>query len=312
MKKTSFLSISLSLFINLAAADGDTVSLSTDSLGINLDSLIRSYAQEMDSIESSLHYKQGKIILGDGIATINVPDGYRFLESEEAERVLVDVWGNPKDDTPPLGLLVRAEHGVTSPDSWAYTVEYDPMGYVKDDDADDINYDDLLKELKQDAQEANKQRVQMGYDPIEMIGWASPPYYDKDRRILHWAKEVRFGEEEENTLNYNVRILGRKGVLVVNAISGMSLIDSVKADIPSLFSMIEFTPGNTYLDFDPDVDQVAAWTIGGLVAGKLLAKVGFFAIILKYLKFIAIAVAGAFSFIWKRIRGQKDEPAKES
>ena len=126
MKKTSFLSISLSLFFNLAAADGDTVSLSTDSLGINLDSLIRSYAQEMDSIESSLHYKQGKIILGDGIATINVPDGYRFLESEEAERVLVDVWGNPKDDTPPLGLLVRAGGG----DLRALVVRQSLPGYV--------------------------------------------------------------------------------------------------------------------------------------------------------------------------------------
>ncbi|MBK8888400.1 MAG: DUF2167 domain-containing protein [Saprospiraceae bacterium] len=23
-----------------------------------------------------------------------------------------------------------------------------------------------------------------------MIGWASPPYYDSNRKVLHWAKEL--------------------------------------------------------------------------------------------------------------------------
>jgi uncharacterized membrane-anchored protein len=37
-----------------------------------------------------------------------------------------------------------------------------------------------------------------------------------------WAKEIRFGDREENTLNYNVRVLGRKCVLVLDFIAGMS------------------------------------------------------------------------------------------
>jgi uncharacterized membrane-anchored protein len=47
------------------------------------------------------------------------------------------------------------------------------------------------------------------------------------------------------------------------------------------------------------VDEVAAWTVGGLVAGKVMAKAGFFVVLLKFWKVIALAVAGAGSFVWR-------------
>ncbi|MDZ4667164.1 MAG: DUF2167 domain-containing protein [bacterium] len=53
-------------------------------------------------------------------------------------------------------------------------------------------------------------------------------------------------------------------------------------------------------------DNVAAITIGGLVAGKVLAKVGFFAIMLKFWKLLALAAAGLFGAFWKKITGKKD------
>ena len=57
------------------------------------------------------------------------------------------------------------------------------------------------------------------------------------------------------------------------------------------------------------MDEVAAWTIGGLVAGKVLAKVGFLAIIAKFGKVIFLGIAGLFGGITKffsRNKGQKD------
>ena len=58
----------------------------------------------------------------------------------------------------------------------------------------------------------------------------------------------------------------------------------------------------------PDVDEVAAWTIGGLVAGKILVKAGLLAGLLKFWKLIAIGLVGASTFIWKFIRGKKRRP----
>jgi uncharacterized membrane-anchored protein len=62
-----------------------------------------------------------------------------------------------------------------------------------------------------------------------------------------------------------------------------------------------------YSDFNPEIDNVAAWTIGGLVAGKVLAKVGFWALLLKFWKLILIAIAGAGGAFWRFFTGRKKE-----
>jgi uncharacterized membrane-anchored protein len=51
---------------------------------------------------------------------------------------------------------------------------------------------------------------------------------------------------------------------------------------------------------------VAAWTVGGLVAGKVLAKVGFFAGLLKFWKVIAIGLAAAGTAIWRFFNRNKE------
>jgi uncharacterized membrane-anchored protein len=71
--------------------------------------------------------------------------------------------------------------------------------------------------------------------------------------------------------------------------------------------MVSFNSGNKYSDFDSKTDNVAAWTIGGLIAGKVLAKVGFFAIILKFLKFILLGLAAIGGAIVKFFKGKKKQ-----
>ena len=181
------------------------------------------------------------------------------------------------------------------------------MGFVKDDDAEDINYDDLLKEGQKEMREVNPERIKQGYQPIEFIGWASSPFYDKNKKILHWAKELKFRDDSLNTLNYNLRILGRKGIFMLNAVGSMSELQEVKSNIDKVIGSVEFKEGHKYSDFIPDVDNVAAWTIGGLVAGKILAKVGFFVLIAKFWKLIALAIAGAGGSICKYFKRKKKE-----
>lgn len=269
-----------------------------------------SYAQEIDStqiqidqIEKSLKYKTGIINLESGNAKITVPKGFKYLDKEQSNYVLEDLWGNPKDSSI-LGLLVPENYGVLGDKSWVFTISYDEMGYVKDDEAEDIDYDELLKEQQKEFLAENPERVKLGYQPIEFIGWASHPFYDNDKKVLHWAKELKFGEDSINTLNYNLRVLGRKGVFMLNAVASMSELNEVKANINKVIGAVKFNEGSKYSDFDPDVDQVAAWTIGSLVAGKVLAKVGFFAVILKFWKLIAIGLAAFGGTIWKFFGGK--------
>ena len=259
----------------------------------------------LDSIESKLHYQTGTVNLENGLATIKIAPGYKFLDAKDARYVLEDLWGNLKGQTA-LGMILPADQQASLAD-YAFIVEYNAMGYVKDSDADDINYEDLLKQLKEDVAEENKERLKAGMTTMELMGWAAKPYYDKQRKILYWAKEFKVQDAEENTLNYDIRILGRKGVLVLQAVSGMSQLDSVKANSNTILNMVSFDKGNRYEDFDSNVDDVAAWTIGGLVAGKVLAKAGLFALLLKNIKLVILAIAGLGSAAWRFIRGKKKE-----
>jgi uncharacterized membrane-anchored protein len=219
---------------------------------------------------------------------------------------LTDLWGNPENKTV-LGALVPDGKGVTNTNSWMFVISYQGDGYVKDDDANDIDYDDLLKTMQEDTKTENEERKKGGYSEVELVGWASKPYYDGDLKVLHLAKELKFGKDKLNTLNYDLRVLGRKGMYNISAVAGMNELAEVKASIPGILKSVEFDKGNKYLDFDADTDTVAAWTIGGLVAGKVLAKVGFFAIIAKFGKIIFLGLVAAFAGFKKFLFGKKDQ-----
>ncbi len=280
------------------------------ALSITAQEKEESLNAQIDSIESSFSYETGTIELKDGIAKIKIPSGFKYLNVEQSKKVLIDIWGNPPSTSNnTLGMILPENSGVLNEDGYVFNIEFDDIGYVKDVDADEVDYDDLLKQMQEASETENKERAEAGYEKIFFIGWASKPFYDKQRKILHWAKEIKFGENEVNTLNYNIRILGRKGVLILNAIAQMPELASVQKDMEQVMNIVEFNEGNKYSDFDPSVDAVAAWTIGGLVAGKILAKVGFFAVILKFWKVIAIGVVALFGTFWKKIRGRKEEPA---
>jgi uncharacterized membrane-anchored protein len=265
--------------------------------------LLLEQLRALDSIESKLNYKTGTVILENGIATINIAPGFKFLDANDTRYVLEDLWGNLKGQTA-LGMILPADAQASIAD-YAFIVEYSQMGYVKDDDADKINYDDLLKELKEDAVKANEERRKAGVATMNLVGWAAKPFYDKEKKLLYWAKEFSVQDAEENTLNYDVRILGRKGVLVLQAVAGMSQLDSVNKNIGNILGMVSFNQGSRYEDFDSNVDDVAAWTIGGLVAGKVLAKAGIIALVLKNIKLIILAIAGLGSAAWRFVRGKK-------
>jgi uncharacterized membrane-anchored protein len=258
------------------------------------------YRAAVDSIQGSLKYQTGHLTLPGGIGELTVPAGYRYLDSAQSRRVLTTYWHNP--DGTSLGMLFPKDKGPLDEHSWAYIIEYDPMGYVKDDDANDIDYADLLADMQKDTEEGNAEREKAGFEPAHLMGWGANPYYDEDQHALHWAKILRFGSSPDSTLNYNVRLLGRKGVLILNAVASPEQLPEIKASIPGLLANVGFAKGQQYTDYSAGIDEVAAYSIGGLVAGKVLAKVGFFAIILKFWKLGIIALGGLWAAI-KRFFG---------
>ena len=69
-------------------------------------------------------------------------------------------------------------------------INYEPAGYVSDEDAEKIDYPRLLQEMQAAVRDASKRRVERGYEPYELVGWAHQPYYDKATKKLELLADV--------------------------------------------------------------------------------------------------------------------------
>ena len=235
-------------------------------------------AQETaEEFESKLGYRTGTIDVGDGLATLRLPEGFRFVGPEGSKRLLVEAWGNPADVADDvLGMLVPSAVSPLAEEGWGIVITFDSDGYVDDDDAGSIDYAKMLREMQESAEEANQERKAQGFEPVTLVGWAEPPHYDAAAHKLYWAKELAFGDAESHTLNYNIRILGRRGVLVLNAVSQMGQLDEIRSSSQALLPAVEFNDGHRYTDYLPGTDKAATYGLAGLIAGGAAAKGGLF------------------------------------
>jgi uncharacterized membrane-anchored protein len=190
-------------------------------------------AKAMLAAYSKLVFQQGEIDLRQGLAKLKLTEGFRFLSAKDAKTVLVDFWGNSPDQHP-LGMIVPPDTHLLSSGSWAVIINYEDDGHVKDADADSINYSRLLQEMQDGIRKWNATRKQQHFPSIELVGWAIPPHYEKATHKLHWAKELKFEDSEGNTLNYDIRVLGRHGVLSLNTVASMTRLEDVTQRAPRL------------------------------------------------------------------------------
>jgi uncharacterized membrane-anchored protein len=259
--------------------------------------------------ESQLEYRRGRVALPGDIATLDVPESFRYLAPEQADKILVEAWGNPPG-TKTLGMLFPSDVSPLSEEGWGVVITYDEDGHVDDGDAGGIDYDEMLKQMKDDTAENNKERVKQGYEPLTLHGWAAAPRYDASAHKLYWAREFSSPAAAQHTLNYDVRVLGRKGVLSFNAIASMNRLGDIEESMKRVMAFSDFNAGQRYADFDSKTDNLAAYGIGALVAGKVAAKVGLFKLILGALlaakKLVVVAVVAVGGIIAKLLGRKKD------
>jgi uncharacterized membrane-anchored protein len=267
--------------------------------------------EAMRALLQSLDRQSGRIVLRDGLATLDVPRDFYFLSAKDTERVLTEAWHNPPGGGD-LGMLFPADQTPFDEGAWAVTIRYVEDGHVSDSDAADIDYTDLLKEMRDDIRAANPERTKAGYPPIELLGWAEPPHYDAATRKLYWAKELRFGNSPDTTLNYEIRALGRKGILSMTFVAGTDQLEEINAKREAVLAMADFNQGNRYQDFDASIDKVAAYGIGALIAGKVAAKAGLLAaglVLLKKFGIVILVALGAAARKAKSLFARSSTPS---
>ena len=255
------------------------------------------WQQQVEQAWDTMTPRRGEIRLEEAGVVLTVPDQFYYLDKKDARAVLEDFWGNPPDDTT-LGMLFPSHYRPFDEDAWGVDIAYVADGHVDDEDADHIDYDELLETMREDIRDANAQRQELGYETLELVGWAEAPHYDPASHQLYWAKQLHFEGMESDTLNYNIRKLGREGFLQMNFIADMSALPEINRNRETVLALSRFEDGHRYADYNPDTDHLAAYGIGGLIAGKALAKTGFLAAALLLLKkfwFVLLAALAALA-----------------
>lgn len=277
-------------------------------------------AQKADSAQvtpaefmAKLAPRSGTVVISNGLATLQVPPTFRYIDGPAARRLLTEGWGNPPAASEGvLGMLYPADVSPLDSGSWGVIISFDADGYVDDSGAEAIDYVKLMKQMQQGIAESNEERRKDGYATARLIGWAEPPHYSRETHKLYWAKELAFSDSPRHTLNYGVRVLGRRGVLVLNAVSSMNALPQVARSMQTVIGFVDFNEGHRYQDFIPGADKKAAYGVAGLIVGAVAAKAGFFKLlwvgILAAKKLIVAGIA-AIGVWMRRVFGKKQTPA---
>jgi uncharacterized membrane-anchored protein len=245
--------------------------------------------------------------------TLDLPESFFFLEKKDAAEMMRR-FGN-RDNPALLGIVLKPDS------SWLVTISFADEGYVKDEEGEKLDADEILKAITEGTEEANKYRAEHGFKAIHVDGWSEPPHYDRKTHHLIWA--VKGSSADGTSINYNTRILGRRGYASLNLIDEPEKIAASKLEAGTLLNVTHFDPGARYEDFNEKSDKVAEYGLAALVAGGAgaaalkLAKVGLLA---KFGgKLLALLIAGKKALVaafialgaWaKKLLGKKAPPGE--
>jgi uncharacterized membrane-anchored protein len=237
-------------------------------------------------------------------AQLALPEGYGFVPPKEGAAVM-DMLGNQTDERF-VGLIFP--EGEDS--HWFVTMDYEPSGYIKDDDAKHWDADELLQNLKDGTEAANEHRREVGVSEIQVTRWVEKPAYDAQTHRLVWSAEARekSGQDADPTINYNTYVLGREGYVSLNLITSSSTVEADKPAAHQLLAAVNFNEGKRYTDFDSSTDKVAAYGLAALVGGIAAKKLGLLAaarvFIAKFAKLIIVGLAATGGAVAKFFKGR--------
>jgi uncharacterized membrane-anchored protein len=233
------------------------------------------------------------------IAEIDIPDGYQFVGGA-GTRDLLEYLENPTNGHE-LGLVMPIPRDDSTP-FWFVVFEYSPLGYVRDDEKDDLDADAILKSISEGTEASNDIRRKNGWAEFHVRGWETSPYYDEQSNNLKWAI-IGYSSGEDESINFSTRLLGRGGAMSADLVMGRDGYDQILADYESLLVGYRFSSGNKYAEFRQG-DKVAKYGLTALVAGGVGAvamKTGLLARFWKVIVFGFLAVVGSVRKVFSRL-----------
>lgn len=233
-------------------------------------------------------------------AELFVIEGDVFGDAAVAKRLL-EQGGN---------LISGREMGILLGREASVIFEFDEVGYVKDDDKDQLDADKMLETLREGQDRANEELKRLGRPELELPGWQVKPHYDEVTHNLEWAPLVRNKQTGKETVNYNVRILGRRGVTEATLLVSP---DKFEAQLPWFRAALKgfsYVAGEDYASFRQG-DRIAEYGLAALVTGGVVAVAAKSGLLARLWKFILVGLIALGTGI-KRLFGGGETKAQTS
>ncbi len=243
----------------------------------------------------------GTVKLGS-VAEMQLPQGFLFADGDGARKYM-ELIHNPTSGEE-LGIIVPA----SEKESWFVLFEFNEVGLVKDDDKGSLDSAAILKNIQDGTESANEERKKHGWEAFHVNGWYTPPFYDSVTNNLTWATNGSSDNDKDPTVNYSVRLLGRRGTMNVDLVLDPGDMARVEPQFKDLMKSFQFSHGSRYADFVQG-DKLAGYGLTALVAGGATAVAIKTGLLAKFWKLIVVgfaAAAGAIKKWWRKLTGKPD------
>ena len=247
----------------------------------------------------------GTAPIGDDLAEIEVPEGYVFLDAEGTKK-LMELTQNPLTGKEMATIAPAAQD-----ENWFVVFEYDAVGYVKDDEKNQLDAEAMLTSIREGTEVANKEREERGWAPLEIVRWQEQPHYDERTNNLSWAI-VGHSDAGGDNVNKIVKVLGRRGVMTVTLVAAPQELASAGPRVDTLLDGYHYKHGSTYAEYVPDTDKLAEYGLTALVVGGAGAALVQSGLLAKLWKPIALGIAALGGAVKRMLfGGRKAETSLE-
>jgi uncharacterized membrane-anchored protein len=247
---------------------------------------------------ANISWQEGPVTAQIGSESrLSVPRECEFTNAAGARQFMIATENPPSGNE--QGVLV-CDMSEADGDEWFVVFSFDPSGYVKDDDASELDADAILASIRQSNEIGNQERAKQGWARLDITGWAKPPYYDLQTNNLTWA--LAGSSEGSGVVNHSVRLLGRGGVMHADLVVAPERLATTLPDFDRIIGTHAFVEGRKYSEWKPG-DKVAEYGLTALVAGGAVAVAAKTGILAKLWKLIAVglvAVGAWFKSLFSR------------
>ena len=196
------------------------------------------------------------------LADLQLPAGYDWISASDVPAFMAAVQGRADGDE--LGILAHVD-----PPQYYAILKYDDSGHYLYPEMTKQDMYDLLESIRRGTEAGNETRRAQRWSVFETGDWGHAPVYDPQTHCRSWTINTTETDPQGGVLhvvNIQLQILGRDGMMSVQAACKPEDADSALADLKTVLSGFVFHAGQRFED-RPPVDN-SAWDASRAAAAK--------------------------------------------